>query len=101
HHPTRRHVGNFLKNAALALGLLRRERPDVVISTGAGVAVPFIWVARLLAVPTIYVELLTRARDLSLTGRLVYPVASRVVVRWPELARRRRRAVYLESEARP
>jgi hypothetical protein len=99
HHPTRRHAGNLVRNAIAALRILRRERPDLVLSTGAGVAVPFIWVARLLGVPTIFVETLARARDLSLTGRLVYRIATRVVVRWPELARRRPRALCLEEGA--
>ena len=41
HHPTTRNVKNAVRNFALAVRLLRRIRPDVVISTGAGVAVPF------------------------------------------------------------
>jgi beta-1,4-N-acetylglucosaminyltransferase len=59
-----------------------------VVSTGAGVAVPFAWVGRLFGVPMLYVESFTRIDDLSLTARLISPVASRLYVQWPELAGR-------------
>ena len=44
--PTTRNLPNLLRNSLLALRLLRRERPALVVSAGAGVAVPF-FVARL------------------------------------------------------
>ena len=42
YHPTNRNVKNLIKNLWLAWRLLRRERPEVIISTGAGVGVPFL-----------------------------------------------------------
>ena len=66
--------------------MLRRERPDVLISTGAGIAVPFIYIGRLLGVKTIYIELETRINELSLTGLLIYPVVHHLLVQWPEMA---------------
>ena len=94
HHPTNRNLKNLLKNLLLAWRLLRQKRPDAVISTGAGVAVPFLWVGRLLGIKGVYIESLTRIQHLSLSGKLVYPVAHRFVVQWPELARRYPRAIY-------
>src|ERR1700741_5326433 len=41
YHPTTRNVVNLVRNAWLAWSTLRRVRPDVVVSTGAGVALPF------------------------------------------------------------
>lgn len=84
--PTTRNVPNLLRNLLLAFRLLRRERPTMILSTGAGVAVPFFWIARLLGIPAVYLESITRITDLSLTCRLVRPFASRVLVQWPELA---------------
>ena len=45
--PTTRNVPNLVRNLVLAARLLRRTRPRVVVSTGAAVAVPFVWLARL------------------------------------------------------
>lgn len=92
--PTNRHLGNLVRNTFLALRTLRRLRPDAVISTGAGVAVPFLYAARLFGARTIYVESLARSSELSLSGRLVYPIVNEFFVQWPELARSRRRTRY-------
>jgi beta-1,4-N-acetylglucosaminyltransferase len=86
HGPTNRNVPNLLRNLGLAIGLLRRERPVAILTTGAGVAVPFAWIGRLLGVPTVYVESMTRIHELSLTARLIRPVATRLYAQWPELA---------------
>ena len=98
HRPTTRNIPNFFRNLAVAFRVLPRERPDVIVSTGAGVAVPFFYLGRALGMTTVYLESLTRSRDLSLTGRLVYPVASRFLVQWPELAARFPRKVRFEGQ---
>jgi hypothetical protein len=86
HGPTNRHVPNLLRNLRLAAAVMRAERPAAVLTTGAGLAVPFAWVGRLYGVPTVYVESFTRIDELSLSARLISPVASRLYVQWPELA---------------
>ena len=84
--PTNRNIPNLLRNARLAWRLVRAERPRALVTTGAGVAVPFAWTARLLRIPVIYVESFTRIEGLSLSGKMIAPAASRVYVQWPELA---------------
>lgn len=86
HGPTNRDVPNLLRNLRLALRVLRAERPAAILTTGAGVAVPFAWVGRLMRIPTVYVESVTRIEELSLSARLIAPVAVRVYAQWPELA---------------
>ena len=92
--PTNRNVPNLFRNLRLAFSVLRKERPDAVVSTGAGVSVPFVWAARLLGIRTIFIEDLTRVSELSLSGKLVYRIADVFLVQWPELAARYRRAQY-------
>ena len=84
HHPTTRNLANLLRNTVLALRQVRRLRPDLVVSTGAAVAVPFFLVARVLRIPTVYVEVFDRIDSPTLTGRLVRPFATRFLVQWPE-----------------
>ena len=50
---------------------LRRRRPDLVVSTGSGIALAFLPLARLLRIETHYIESATRAQGPSLTARLV------------------------------
>ena len=94
HHPTNRNLRNLVRNTILAWRVVRRTRPSVAISTGAGVAVPFLWMARLRGARVIYVESYARTSGLSLTGRLVIPVVHRLFVQWPE-AREGSKAEYV------
>ena len=97
HGPTNRSVVNLLRNIGLAWRVLRREHPDAVLSPGAALAVPFFLVDRLLRIRLVYVESVTRTESLSLSGRLVYPLASRFFAQWPASAASRRRAEYAGS----
>ena len=92
--PTNRHIGILIRNFLLAGWLMFRLRPDAVVTTGAGVGVPFLYAARALGKRAIYVESLARVRRLSLSGRLVYPIVTDFFVQWPELADRYRRTKY-------
>jgi beta-1,4-N-acetylglucosaminyltransferase len=82
--PTNRNIPNLLRNLRLALTVIRRERPSAILTTGAGVAVPFAWVGRLHGVSTVYVESFTRITGLSLSARMIAPVARRLYVQWPD-----------------
>jgi UDP-N-acetylglucosamine:LPS N-acetylglucosamine transferase len=83
-HPTTRNLPNALRNMRLAWSVLREERPDVVISTGAGVAVPFFVLARLFAIPTVFLEVYDRIEMPTLTGRMVSRFSNAFLVQWPE-----------------
>lgn len=84
HHPTTRNAANLVRNLLLAVREVRRIRPDMVVSTGAGVALPFFAMARLLRIPTVYVEVFDRIDSRTLTGRLCRPFTTRFCVQWPE-----------------
>ncbi len=86
HGPTNRSLKNLLRNVVVAWRVVGEVRPRVVLSTGAGVAVPFAWIARLRGASVVYVESLARIEGPSLTYRLIAPIASRRYVQWPELA---------------
>jgi len=83
--PYSRNIRSLLANLRLAVRVVVRERPSVVLSTGADIAVPFAWVGRLVGARVVYVESFTRIKTVSLSCRLIRPVAHRVYVQWPEL----------------
>lgn len=82
--PTTRNVPNLVRNAFLAWRTLRTTRPDLVVSTGAGVALPFFVFARILRIPTVYIEVYDRIDSATLTGRLCRPFTSLMCVQWEE-----------------
>ena len=97
HGPTTRSVTNLIRNLLLAWRVVGSLRPRVVLTTGAGIAVPFAWIARLRGSKVVYVESLTRIAEPSLSCRLIRPIASRTYVQWPELAARLRKTRYVGS----
>lgn len=82
HFPTTRNARNALRNVVLAWRVLRRHRPRLVVSAGAGVTAPFFVVAWLLRIPTVFIEVYDRVDSATLTGRLVGPFTTRQVVQW-------------------
>src|SRR4051812_15246555 len=60
HHPTTRSMKNLLRNLILAVRLVRRRRAGALLTTGAGVALPFVIMAWLLRIPTVYIEVFDR-----------------------------------------
>jgi len=80
---------------ACATRRLGLRRPDVVISAGTGVAVPWFLAARMLGIPRLWLETLNLVGEPGRAARWCARLASRVLVQRPELMRDRRRAVLL------
>jgi beta-1,4-N-acetylglucosaminyltransferase len=78
-------VWRMFKASFWALGILLRERPQVLVSLGAEIALPFFYLAKLLGIKTIFIESWCRVENLSLTGKLVYPIVDEFWVQWPQL----------------
>lgn len=83
--PTNRNFGNLIKNTLLAFKILRKEKPDLIISSGAAVAVPFFYLGKLFGAKTVYIEVFDRINSPTLTGKLVYPVTDKFIVQWEEM----------------
>jgi UDP-N-acetylglucosamine:LPS N-acetylglucosamine transferase len=86
HGPTNRSVRNLLRNLVVAWRVMGDVHPRVIVTTGAGVAVPFAWVGKLRGAKVVYIESLSRIDGPSLSYRLIAPIADRRYVQWPELA---------------
>jgi beta-1,4-N-acetylglucosaminyltransferase len=86
HGPTNRSLRALVANLELAWRVVRRQRPDAILSTGAALALPFFLIGKLFGARLIYVESLTRINELSLTGRMVQPLADAFYVQWPDAA---------------
>ncbi|MHC4572973.1 MAG: PssD/Cps14F family polysaccharide biosynthesis glycosyltransferase [Planctomycetota bacterium] len=80
HNPLSWAIG-FVLSARAALA----ERPDVVITTGAGVVVFFCIFAKMLGAKLIYIESMARIERPTLTARFLYPFADLFFVQWPGL----------------
>lgn len=97
YYPTNRSIKALLINTKLAWKTLRTEKPDLIISSGAAVAVPFFYLGKLLGTKTVYIEVFDRIDKPTMTGRLVYPVTDRFIVEWEEMKRVYPKAINLGS----
>ena len=97
HFPTNRNLKNLIKNTFLAIKVLKKEKPDVIISSGAAVAVPFIYIGKLFGAKTVYIEVFDRIDKPTVTGKLVYPVTDKFIVQWEEMKKVYPKAINLGS----
>ena len=97
YYPTNRSLKALFINLKLAWKVLRREKPDLIISTGAAVAGPFFYLGKILGIKTLYIEIFDRIDSPTLSGRLVYPVADRFVVQWEQMKKVYPKAINLGS----
>ena len=97
YYPTNRNVKNTIKNTILAFKILRKEKPDLIISSGAAVAVPFFYLGKLRGAKTVYIEVFDRIDKSTLTGKLVYPVTDKFIVQWEEMKKVYPKAINLGS----
>lgn len=78
----------------LAFKILKKLRPKVIISTGAGLAIPFFIWGFFFRMKLIFIESASRVSSLSLTGRLLIRITNRFYVRSPRLAEKYAKAIY-------
>lgn len=72
--------------AARVLALLLRERPDVVVTTGAAPGYLAVLLARLFGSRTIWIDSIANVDRLSLSGEKAGPHADLWLTQWPHLA---------------
>lgn len=82
--PTNRNVKNLIKNTFLAVKILRKEKPDLIVSTGAAPAIPFFYLGKIFGAKLIYIEVYDRIDKPTLTGKIVYPISDLFVLQWEE-----------------
>jgi len=79
---------NLLMSIPSIFGILIKEKPRLIISTGSEIAIPVFYAGRLLGIKTIFIESLCRINEPSGTGKLVYLVSNVFLVQWKELQKK-------------
>jgi len=83
---TRKEKLNLIIQLVEIFYILLRERPDVVISTGASCGFFGLFFGKLLGARTIWIDSIANTQILSLSGRLVAKFADLWLTQWPELS---------------
>lgn len=97
YYPTNRNIMNLFRNTMVAWKIIRKEKPDLIISSGAGVAIPFFYLGKLFGSKLVFIEVFDRIDKPTVTGRIVYPITDKFIVQWDELKKKYPKAINLGS----
>jgi UDP-N-acetylglucosamine:LPS N-acetylglucosamine transferase len=92
-----RHSTRLLLSIPTILRILIKERVDVIVSTGSEIAIPIMFLGKILGCKTIFIESLCRIKGLSPTGKIVYRVTDLFLVQWEELSNKHDKLEYWGS----
>lgn len=81
----RQHGLQVVKVLRRCWAILRREKPDVILSTGAAAGCLCCFLGKLMGARIVWVDSITNVDRLSLSGRMVRYIADLFIVQWPEL----------------
>lgn len=76
----------LLVQLAQMIYLLLKERPDVVVTTGASVGYFAVRLGKLLGARTVWVDSIANADEMSVSGQRVRPYADLWLTQWPGVA---------------
>jgi UDP-N-acetylglucosamine:LPS N-acetylglucosamine transferase len=68
------------------LAIIREERPNLIITTGAAPGLMALFAGKLCGAKTVWVDSIANVEKLSLSGKIAVRIADRVYTQWPELA---------------
>ena len=72
-----------------------KERPDVVISTGAAAGCMLCFLSKIIGAKVVWIDSITNVERISLSGRMVRYIADLFLVQWPELAGRYKKVEFV------
>lgn len=84
----------FFQLCIQSFKIIAKEKPDVVITTGALFSFPFCLVGKIMRKKIVYIESYARVTTKSLTGRLVYPISDLFIIQWESLLKCYPKAIY-------
>lgn len=76
------------------LKIFLKEKPDLIVTTGAGIAIPSCLVAKFFGKKVIYIESFARIDSVNKSGKFIYKFADLFVVQWEALLKFYPKAVY-------
>ncbi|NQX60417.1 PssD/Cps14F family polysaccharide biosynthesis glycosyltransferase [Paenibacillus qinlingensis] len=76
---------HLLLNLLLSVYILMKERPKVIITTGAGAVLGLCLLGKIFGSKIVYIESFAKVYTASVTGRLIYHIADQFYIQWEQL----------------
>ena len=87
-------IPKLIFNSFHSLYVVLKERPRVMITTGALAVVPMAFLTKLFGGKLIYIESFAKVNSKNLSGKVLYPFADRFYVQWEEMLKLYPKAIY-------
>ena len=97
YYPSNRSIKALIINTWKALKIISKEKPDLIISSGAAPAIPFFYIGKVFGAKTVYIEVFDRIDAPTVSGKVCYKVADRFIVEWEEMKEVYPKAINLGS----
>lgn len=85
---------DFITNLLKAFFILVKERPQLIITTGAGAVIPLAILGKLMGAKLVFIESFAKIDSPTITGRILYKFADRFYIQWEELRKHYPNAIY-------
>lgn len=89
-----RYIFKFSYNVLKSFMIFIREKPDVIVTTGAHTAVPMCYIAKLFGKKVIFIESFAKTSTPTISGKLIYPIADLFIVQWKDMLKHYPKAIY-------
>lgn len=87
-------IPKIIANSFKSLGIIIKEKPDVMITTGVLATIPLALLMKLFKKKLIYIESFAKVTSKTLSGKLLYKYADRFYVQWEEMLKLYPNAIY-------
>ena len=75
----------MIYNILITMKIFLKEKPDIIISTGALATIPMCIVAKLFRKKIVFIESFAKVNSPTLTGKLLYKFADKFFVQWESM----------------
>lgn len=89
-----KYVFKFSFNILKSFMIFIREKPDVIVTTGAHTAVPMCYIAKIFGKKVIFIESFAKTSTPTISGKLIYPIADLFIVQWKDMLKHYPKAIY-------
>ncbi|MEM5792879.1 MAG: PssD/Cps14F family polysaccharide biosynthesis glycosyltransferase [Candidatus Aenigmatarchaeota archaeon] len=90
----KRNIFKLIKNSIQSIKIIKNEKPNLIITTGAGVAIPICYIGKIFGSKIVFIESFCRTKKPSLSGKILYPISDLFIIQWKRLKKYFPRAIY-------
>lgn len=84
----------MIYNILITMKIFLKEKPDIIISTGALATIPMCIVAKIFRKKIVFIESFAKVNSPTLTGKLLYKFADKFFVQWESMKEFYPNAIY-------